>query len=408
MAKHILMPQVGQDLSEGKVIAMHVAVGDTVKKGEIVAEVESEKATFEVEAFEEGTVTEVCFGEGEMALVLKPLITLDGAAQAAKEPVADAAISDTPETVVAAAQAVGQDAMSQSAMAHGGKSRSTPLARRVMKQHDIEIGSLSGTGPGGAIVLRDVEAAIAAGAQSAKTVAPAAPARPAEIQVTAREGDTVVEFSRMRQIIADRLQLSKQTIPHFYLQTDVDVTRLLARRSERNETGATKISVNDVVIQAVARCLLEFRNMNAHVSQSSVTVKGDINIGMAVSVDEGLMVPVIANADQLSLEDIAEQSQEAARNARRGISKSNAVGTFTVSNLGMFGVEVFPIINPPEAAILGVGTIRDEVKPFGAGMAVRKILKLVISGDHRAVDGAYAAQFLAQLKQDLEGHNLAD
>ena len=411
MAKSILMPQVGQDLTEGRVIAMNVKVGDSVKKGDIVAEVESEKATFEVEAFEEGTVTEVCFGEGEMAIVLEPLIVLDGAASngAAAKPTPTATTDDT-----ANAEGTSQaTTKSASVLAPpSGKPRSTPLARRMMKQHDIDIGSLTGSGPGGAIVQRDVEAAIAARtANAASTSAAPASATPRQTQpsvsIPARDGDTVIEFSRMRQVIADRLQLSKQTVPHFYLQTDVDVTHLMGRRAERNAGGGTKISVNDVIIQAAAQCLREYPNLNAHVSQSSLTVKADVNVGMAVSVDEGLMVPVLGNADGMSLAEIADQSREAANNARRGISKSASPGTFTISNLGMFGVEVFPIINPPEAAILGVGDIRQEPKAIGAGIAIRSMMRLVLSADHRAVDGAYAARFLAQLKQDLENHNLS-
>ena len=411
MAKSILMPQVGQDLTEGRVIAMNVKVGDSVKKGDIVAEVESEKATFEVEAFEEGTVTDVCFGEGEMAIVLEPLIVLDGANSggAAAKPAPTATTDDT-----ANAEGTSQAATkSASVLAPpSGKPRSTPLARRMMKQHGIDIASLTGSGPSGAIVQRDVEAAIAAGAaDAALAAAPAPAAAPRQTQpsvtIPAREGDTVIEFSRMRQVIADRLQLSKQTVPHFYLQTDVDVTHLMGRRAERNAAGGTKISVNDVIIQAAAQCLREYPKLNAHVSQSSLTVKADINVGMAVSVDEGLMVPVLGNADGLSLAEIADQSREAANNARRGIIKPASPGTFTISNLGMFGVEVFPIINPPEAAILGVGDIRQEPKAIGAGIAVRSMMRLVLSADHRAVDGAYAARFLAQLKLDLESHNLS-
>ena len=411
MAKSILMPQVGQDLTEGRVIAMNVKVGDSVKKGDIVAEVESEKATFEVEAFEEGTVTDVCFGEGEMAIVLEPLIVLDGAHSggAAAKPAPTATTDD-----MANAEGTSQAATkSASVLAPpSGKPRSTPLARRMMKQHGIDIASLTGSGPGGAIVQRDVEAAIAARVADAAPAAASAPAAAPRqthpsVTIPAREGDTVIEFSRMRQVIADRLQLSKQTVPHFYLQTDVDVTHLMGRRAERNAGGGTKISVNDVIIQAAAQCLREYPNLNAHVSQSSLTVKADINVGMAVSVDEGLMVPVLGNADGLSLAEIADQSREAANNARRGISKSASPGTFTISNLGMFGVEVFPIINPPEAAILGVGDIRQEPKAIGAGIAIRSMMRLVLSADHRAVDGAYAARFLAQLKLDLESHNLS-
>ena len=410
MAKSILMPQVGQDLTEGLVIAMNVKVGDSVKKGDIVAEVESEKATFEVEAFEEGTVTDVCFGEGEMAIVLEPLIVLDGADSggAAAKPAPTATTDDT-----ANAEGTSQAATkSASVLAPpSGKPRSTPLARRMMKQHGIDIASLTGSGPGGAIVQRDVEAAIATKTANATPIAAPASAVPLQkqppVSIPVREGDTVIEFSRMRQVIADRLQLSKQTVPHFYLQTDVDVTHLMGRRAERNAVGGTKISVNDVIIQAAAQCLREYPNLNAHVSQSSLTVKADINVGMAVSVDEGLMVPVLGNADGMSLAEIADQSREAANNARRGISKSASPGTFTISNLGMFGVEVFPIINPPEAAILGVGDIRQEPKAIGSGIAIRSMMRLVLSADHRAVDGAYAARFLAQLKLDLESHNLS-
>ena len=407
MANSILMPQVGQDLTQGRVVAMNVKVGDSVKKGDIVAEVESEKATFEVEAFEEGTVTEVCFGEGDMAIVLEPLIILDGGvsnrAAAKSTPTAK-----TDETANAEGKSEAATKSVSVLAPPPGKPRSTPLARRMMKQHGIDIASLTGSGPGGAIVQRDVEAAIAARAADA---APAPAAVPVQEQpsvaIPPREGDTVIEFTRMRQVIADRLQFSKQTVPHFYLQTDVDVTHLMGRRAERNASGGAKISVNDVIIQAAAQCLREYPNLNSHVSQSSLTVKSNINVGIAVSVDEGLMVPVLSNADGLSLAEIADQSREAANNARRGIIKPASSGTFTISNLGMFGVEVFPIINPPEAAILGVGDIRQEPKAIGAGIAIRSMMRLVLSADHRAVDGAYAARFLAQLKQDLESHNLS-
>ena len=408
MAKSILMPQVGQDLTEGRVVAMNVKVGDNVKKGDMVAEVESEKATFEVEAFEEGTVTEVCFGEGEMAIVLEPLIILDGVASsgaAAKPNPTAAATADDTANAEGKSQAASE--YTSALVPPSGKPRSTPLARRMMKQHGIDIGSLTGSGPGGAIVKRDVEAAITTKTADAAPVYAAPLQKQPDVSIPAREGDTVIEFSRMRQVIADRLQLSKKTIPHFYLQTDVDVTHLMSRRAERNAGGGTKISVNDVIIQATAQCLREYPNLNSHVSQSSLTVKSNINVGMAVSVDEGLMVPVLGNADGLSLAEIADQSREAANNARRGIIKPASPGTFTISNLGMFGVEVFPIINPPEAAILGVGDIRQEPKAIGAGIAIRSMMRLVLSADHRAVDGAYAARFLAQLKLDLESHNLS-
>ena len=312
--------------------------------------------TFEVEAFEEGTVTEVCFGKDEMAIVLEPLIILDGADSNGQRKAA----SSTDKKASAEGKALAASKLG-SPLAAIHKVTVHTVGASDDEPAGIDIRTLTGSGPGGAIVQRDVEAAIAAYRVGSASAPNAAPSQAQQtISIPAREGDTVIEFSRMRQVIADRLQLSKQTVPHFYLQTDVDVTHLLGRRAERNAAGGTKISVNDVIIQAAALCLREYPNLNAYVAQSSLTVKADINVGMAVSVNDGLMVPVLGNADRLSLTEIANQSREAADNARRGISKSASAGTFTISNLGMFGVEVFPIINPPEAAILGIGDIRKE------------------------------------------------
>lgn len=409
MAKPILVPQVGQDLTEGQILEINVKLGDKVKKGDIVATVESEKAAFEVEAFEEGTVLKICYNPGDWGTVLEPLLwvgaegeVVDGPAPAPAAAVS-AAVAEAPAT----APAGGTD----------GRLRASPLARRLAANSKLDLAGVTGTGPRGAIVRRDIEKALAAGgtAPPAETAAPAAAPVPATGQTPVRAAapvlpdlpavtaeDVEIPHSRMRQVIADRLLASKQTIPHFYLQAEVDVTDLTRRRKEFNDAHAARVTVNDVLVKCLALTLLEHRGMNAHVSADRIVRKGAINIGVAVSVPDGLMVPVLADADRMDLMRISSETRALADAARRGVSKSTAKGTFSISNLGMFGVDVFPIINPPEAAILGVGPAVEQVRPRQGGLHIRQIMKLTLSADHRAVDGAMAAGFLARLVAVIE------
>ncbi len=390
MARPILVPQVGQDLTEGKINELHVKVGDRVQKGDIVAVVESEKAAFEVEAFEEGVVLEIHYGEGDWGKVLEPLMIVGTEGEA---------IINAPEAE--ASEPKSAENRSRSAVSIPKGRRTSPLARRLAAMNNLDISMIKGSGPHGAIVRRDIERASGDGtASSAAPVSMAAPPGPNQAE------DVEIPHSRMRQVVADRLSAAKQNVPHFYLMADTDVTGLMERRRLHNELRNEKISVNDLLIKCVALTLLEHRAMNAHVGADRVVRKADINVGVAVSVPDGLMVPVIANADQMELEALSAKVRDLANAARRGIAKSTAQGTFSISNLGMLGVSVLPIINPPEAAILGVGPTTEQVRPINGGIHIRKIMNLCLSADHRAVDGAAAAAFLKRLTEVIETFRL--
>lgn len=411
MPEPILMPQVGQDLTVGKVVKWNVKPGDHVKRGDIVAIVESEKAAFEVEAFVEGEVVELLYAEGDTATVLQPILFIGRGAEAhTDEPLlGDNAKKDDaspPSNDAATATTTAE----RPAASGNGRIRTSPLARRLAEIHGIDLGVLVGTGPGHTIVKRDIDAILSARADEPTKTVPALiePKRQrAELAIAPRpepvvelrapapspsgSGDHEIVFDRRRLVIAQRLSLSKRTIPHFYLHASADVTELQVRRRAASEISGVKVSINDVLIKAVALTLREFPNLNAHVSDDRMVVRSAINIGVAVAIDNGLMVPVIADADRKSVVEIAALARDYAASARRGVLKSIAVGSFSISNLGMYGVDVQPIINAPEAGILGVGPISRQVREHKGGLHVRDILGLTLSVDHRGVDGAYGA-----------------
>ncbi len=207
----------------------------------------------------------------------------------------------------------------------------------------------------------------------------------------------------MRARIAERLTRSKQTIPHFYISMDVDMSEALSWRQRINENRQTKVTITDMIVKAVATALSQYARMNAHVEQDKIILKRAINVGVAVSVDEGLIVPVIADADKKSLGEISSAARENAEGARTGRLKPQALGSFTVTNLGMFAVDTFvPVINPPEAAILAVGAVAKKPAIVGGQVVPRDVMTMVLACDHRAIDGTYAAQFLGKIKQYLE------
>lgn len=404
MAKPIVMPQVGQDLTEGMLIEWYVKVGDEVKKGDIVALVESEKASFEVEAYEEGTVQELFCEAGKPAKVLEPLLTVAspgdslGNGVKASEPVIDTPVTE-PEAAVAS-----------SVPSTEKTSSSSPLARRLAAQKGLDISKIAGTGPKGSVVKRDIEAAEqeASTASSAPSVqSTLAPAEPAVtvLPTPTSSDDVEMPFNKMRQVIADRLALSKRTIPHFYLSAEADVSDLQIRRKAHFDITGEKLSLNDVIVHATALTLLEYSELNAFVSTSGVLKKGEINIGVAVSVENGLMVPAIENTPHKTISEISTTIRDYAAAARRGINKSQTKSTFSISNLGMYDVEVLPIINPPEAGILGVGPVKRKVREHRGGIQGRDIMSLSLAADHRAVDGAYGAQFLQSLCKTIESYN---
>jgi pyruvate dehydrogenase E2 component (dihydrolipoamide acetyltransferase) len=403
MTTSILMPQVGQDLETGKLLELYVKEGDEVKEGDIVALVESEKASFEVEAYESGTVVKLCYEIGDEAVVLNPLILLRNDDQEAMEIEPEAPIKESAAKPAKAVE-VGASGNLNEDKGPGEKVKSSPLARKIARKNGVDLSSIKGTGPGGRILKRDV--LNVAQATTVDNLVDVEKTQSVSVgAVPQNVGDEVIPFNRMRQAIATALCKSKQTIPHFYVQRDVDVTDVLERRAVQIKLSGEKFSINDLLIKAIAETLGDFPKMNAHVVDSSIVLKREINIGMAVSVDDGLLVPVVGDPRSAALPEINRLCREYASSAKRGVLKSTETGTFTISNLGMLGVDCFfPIINPPEVGILGVGAVVRKVVEHNGGIRVRSFMTLGLACDHRAVDGAYAAEFLQSAKDAIENY----
>lgn len=392
--KTIIMPQVGQDVPSAAIVEWLKKEGDAVKKGEPVLVVESDKASFEVEAEENGVLLKILHAKGDVVEIFKPVGYTGQPGEKVEErsPGAEAPAKETKSEATKSAPTV--------AVASTDSSRifASPSARRVAHENRVDLGMLSGTGPNGRIIKQDVLAYLQS--SPAKSAAPAA-ATSAPVQALAE--DRIEPYSRMRKRIAERMSLSVRTIPHFYLTIDVNMTSAMAWREQFNRTNDSRVSVNDLVIYASAKALRLFPYANAHVDDEKVVLKKDINVGVAVSVDDGLLVPVIGHADALSIDEIAAASKQNAESARRGIIDTNIRGTFTISSLGMYGIRQFmPIVNPPESAILAVGAIEPRCVPILGGTEVHQTMTLTLGADHRALDGAYGARFLNQIKNELE------
>lgn len=391
----IIMPQVGQDIPTATIVEWKKEVGDPVEKGEVVAEVESDKAVFELEADQSGVLLEILFQAGEEVEVLTPIATLGQADEQPSPPEQDG----VNETSAAQTMASNEPIKSAAPLPVSRKHAASPTARRLAREHDIDLETIKGTGPGGRIIAADVEAAIADG--EAAEVPTWAPKPPAHVP-----GDTIVPLTRIKQRMADRLAMSKTTIPHFYLFIDVDITEAIGWRETYNRSTEERITFTDLIIKATASALVEFPEMNAHVEKDRLVLKGDINIGVATVVDRGLLVPVIPHADRKSLQEISALLKRNTEAAKRGIVEPDPIGSFTITSLGMYGIKGFvPIINPPQCAILAVGAMEQRVVPIRGGIGVREMLTLTLAADHRAVDGVGTANFLNKIKGDLENIN---
>ncbi|MDP7396057.1 MAG: dihydrolipoamide acetyltransferase family protein [Lentisphaeria bacterium] len=377
----VIMPQVGQDIPSAIIVEWLKQESAAVSKGDVIATVESDKASFEVEADTDGVLLKILHDAGEEVEVFKPIAYIGAKDETLESiPAADTATATRPGTAAAPPTAAPPTAPATAP----GRMTASPAARRRAAEQGVELGAITGSGPGGRIINRDL-------AQSATAIA-----QPAD-------NDDVRPFSRLRRRIAQRLTASKQTIPHFYLFIDVDMTTTETwRRAWRQEHGL-KITATHVVTRAAAMALRDFPGINAHVDAEKLIVKPDINIGLAVSVDDGLLVPVLDKADQRSLQEIVTGSTEIAGAARRGTVDPSHSGTFTITSLGMYGISKFmPIINPPECAILAIGAVEKRAVPVNDAVAVREMMTLTLAADHRGVDGAVAAQFLNRLKALLE------
>ncbi|WP_233576112.1 pyruvate dehydrogenase complex dihydrolipoamide acetyltransferase [Saccharopolyspora rhizosphaerae] len=413
----IQMPRLSDTMEEGVIANWHKQVGDAVARGDVVAEIETDKALMELEAYDDGVLEKILVEAGATVPIGTPIAVLgDGsgaAAEVASAP-APAAPAEAPAAESAPAPAE-EDAAVEPAPAAAGASRSggakpkaSPLAKAVAKEKGVDLSTVQGTGPGGRIIRADIEAAaVAAPAESAP--APAAPAAADSAPAVASDDVEEIPLSNIRKVTAKRLTESKQNAPHFYLTSAIDVTDLLEFRAGLNErlqaADGPKVSVNDLIVKAVATSLRTNPGVNVSFAGDKMLQHKRINLGVAVAIEGGLVVPVVKDADRKSVSEIAAESRELAGRAREGKLKLDEMsgGTFSISNLGMFGIEQFSaVINPPEAAILAVGAARDEVQVRDGEFVARKILRVTLSADHRAVDGAVGAAFLQQFTSLLE------
>ncbi|RJO73840.1 2-oxo acid dehydrogenase subunit E2 [Nocardia panacis] len=403
------MPRLSDTMEDGVVVTWLKQVGDKVVRGEILAEIETDKALMELEAYDDGVLERILAEPGSRVPIGTPIALVgDGSRIGDTAPVAGAGAapdgSAVPETVVDS-----EPVVAQQVLARDGRPKSSPLARKIAAELGVDLLQVPGSGPGGRIIRSDVESAHGAGAAAAQAAAiPAQVAETATRPVAA--GDYIEEpLSTLQRVAAKRLTESKQQAPHFYLTSAIDVTDLLGFRAEINKTleaaGKHKVSVNDLIVKAVAAALRAEPAVNVSFAGDKLLRHNGVHLGVAVAVPAGLVVPVIRDADRKGVSEIAVETVEKAERARAGRLKADEMtgGTFTISNLGMFGIEQFAaVINPPEAAILAVGAATDELRLADGEVVARKILRVTLSADHRAVDGATGARFLQQLRGIME------
>ncbi len=401
----IRMPLLSDTMKEGKIVAWHKKVGDTIKSDDVLADVDTDKATMEVLPYVDGTLLYIGKKEGEAAQV-NEIIAIVGKEGTDIEPyLADANAPQTPASEPKQSQEQPHKTEEQAAPSSSSDERmkASPLAKKMAAEKGIDLSAVKGTGDGGRIIKRDVEEytpqATSAKTTPVQSVATAMPIAMGE------ESHTDLPLSQMRTIIAKRLSESKFSAPHFYLRMTVTMDKAMDARKAINEVAPVKISFNDMIIKAVAMALRKHPEVNSSWMGDTIRQNGHIHIGSAVAVEEGLIVPVIKFADQKSLSQISDESKKLADRARnKKLQPPEFTGnTFTISNLGMMDIDEFTaIINPPDACILAVGKIAATPVVENGAIVVRNLLKLTLSCDHRVVDGAVGAQFLQTLKAYLE------
>lgn len=412
-AKEIRMPLLSDTMTEGKIVSWNKKIGDFVKSDDVLADVETDKATMEVVGYEEGTLLYVGVEAGKaakineiIAIVGKPGIDVSAYVAAEKSgansaPAASAPAAET--TTAPAAQQLTTNDQPQTASSNG-RVKASPLAKKLAADKGIDISKVSGSGDNGRVTKKDVDSYVpdAAPAQTAATK-PAAQA--AAFTATGQEGYTDVALTQMRKVIARRLGESKFSAPHFYLTMSINMDNAITARVAMNEVSPVKISFNDMIIKASAMALRKHPDVNSSWMGDFIRQNHHVHIGSALALPEGLIVPVIRFADQKTLSQIAADAKELYGKAKdKKLQPAEFSGnTFTISNLGMMDIDEFTaIINPPDSAILAVGAIKEVVVKKGDGFGVTNIMKLTLSCDHRSVDGAVGAAFLQTLKKYLE------
>jgi len=418
MASRVVMPKLSDTMEEGRILRWLKKEGDAIETGQALAEVETDKATVEMEAYTNGTIRKLISAEGQFAKV-GDLIAIIGApgedvsailaAEGTPAPAAETVPAPAPAPAAAskAPQAADSLAAPGAPAATGRSLKASPLALRMAAEAGLDLGSLRGTGPQGRIIKRDIEAALAQ-APAAAAAGQDAPQRARSLSlVAAREAapeSQDVELSPVRRTIAKRLVQSKGPVPHFYLTIDVAMDRVWdAYKALRDQKSS--ISINDIIIKAAALALRQHPEINASFAGDHVKVYSRVHIGMAVALEEGLITPVLRDADLKPLEEISDEARSLAERARAKKLQPNEYtgATFSISNLGMMGIEEFSaIINPPEAAILAVGAVRQAPVVVDGALAVGWRMKATLSVDHRVADGAAGARFLQTLRKFLE------
>jgi pyruvate dehydrogenase E2 component (dihydrolipoamide acetyltransferase) len=431
MSVNIEMPKLSDTMTEGTLIKWHKKVGDSVDIGDILAEIETDKATMEMEAFDDGIITEILIQEGGRAPVGATLAVLDGDSVAPPAPQTSSSATVEPAAAATAAPAATQ--VQTETTLSGDRIKASPLARKVAADLGVELSGITGSGPAGRIVKSDVQAAASsptkattttttsaeaaaaaalAASIKAKTAAPATttatPAAQAIVPVS-REGDERIELSSMRKIIASRLLTSKVTIPHFYLHIEVDAAPLMALRQQVNaqaeNTHGNKYSVNDFILKAVINAAQAIPAVNASFAGDHIVKFKHVGLSVAVAVEDGLVTPVIKQAESKSLLAISRAVKDFAVRAKEKKLKPDEFdgGTITVSNLGAWGIESFDaIVNPPQAAILSVGAAIEKPVVKNGQIVPGLRMNLGLSCDHRVIDGAVGASFLAEIRKLIE------
>lgn len=449
--KKVEMPKMGDSMEEGKILRWLKKEGDVVKKGESLAEVETDKVNIEIEAFASGILRKILVPEGSSALIGAEIALIGTADEPlpgsntamAQQPSSVGAISgnggngqsgkggtntrssmvEIPLAGIRGATVETLTGATVETPTKEGRIFISPLARRLAEEHQLNYATLQGTGPNGRIIKMDIEAALAQ-LQANVAVAPPPVATPivqtgqatpsplleqVPVSLTG-EGAIEVPLTAMRRTIARRLSQSMQTAPHYYVTSVIDTEKLAALRQQINEYAATdpvpvKVSFNDLIVKAVAKALVRIPQVNVSFAEDKLLLKKQVHIGVAVALEQGLIVPVLRDADKRGILDIARETRRLAEAAREGKLRPEdfSGGTFTISNLGMYDVESFTaVINPPESAILAIGSITPTPAVVDSQVVVRNRMKVTLSSDHRAIDGALAARFLQEVKRLLE------
>ncbi|HBF35612.1 TPA: hypothetical protein DDW35_13705 [Candidatus Sumerlaeota bacterium] len=412
----ILMPQAGQSMEEGTLVKWHVAPGDTIATGQVIFEIETDKATMEIESDHPGRLARIVVNDGETVPV-KAIVAYIADDDAAVDAYI-AAVASIPAATATTEQSHQTDQSNRTDQSDGvasavavvtieGRVKASPAARKIAAERNIDLASLpAGSGPGGRILSTDVLSAKPGAVPVAAT--PLKPGLVPANRVTEPVGVTSrKKMSEMRKAIAKALTFSKQNVPHFYLTATIDAAKLDS--FYRQAKAQFKCSVNDLIILAVGRTLHEYPEFRTRLEGEELVEYPTSNVGMAVGLEKGLVVPVVMGVDRMDLQTLAGETRKTVEAARGGSIRNMGQGVFTISNMGMFGIESFTaIINPPEAGILAVGAMRPSIIATDEGFKMGKVMTINLSCDHRVVDGMVGAKFMARLKQLLENPELLD